>query len=127
MPWGFIEVNTGDKRDRVQKAIRSLLGLDIIEQSRAHTHQARVLANREVNKISSGNELEEVVSRLDQIAGEAAQLESEISDAQEQFKAFSKKIAEVEKSIEDALKKGDKKQLQEKQQTVKDHLKQGRH
>ena len=121
---GFIEADTGDKRDRVQKAIRSLLGLDIIEHSLRHVHQAGVLANREATKIGLGNELREVTSRLDQITADSEQLEKEILDAKEQFSAFSEKIVEVRKNIEDALVKGDKEHLQQELQKVEGQLKQ---
>ena len=120
----FIEADTRDKRDRVQRAIRSLLGLDIIEDSLHHVRRASRDVNRDAKKIGSGNELETVTSRLDQIADQLAQLESEISDANEQFKAFSEKIVEVRKKIEDALVKGDKQQLQQDRQRVESQLKQ---
>ena len=120
----FIEADTRDKRDRVQGAIRSLLGLDIIEDSLHHVHQASVRVNRQAREIDSSNELQTVVSRLDEIADESVQLESELSDANEQFKAFSEKMVEVRKKIEDALVKGDKEQLQREYQTVANRLKQ---
>ena len=119
---GFIEADTGDKRDRVQKAIRSLLGLDIIEQSLHHVHQAGVLANRQAKEIGSGSELQTVVSRLDQITADSEQLEGEILDAKDQFSAFSGKIVEVRKSIEDALVKGDKEHLQQEIQRIDSQL-----
>ena len=121
---GFIEADTGDKRDRVQKAIRSLLGLDIIEQSLHHVRKASRDANREAKKIGSGSELQTVTSRLEQINDQQENLNAEISDAKKQFNAFNERIADVQKKIDDALRKGDKKQLQEEGQKVKDHLKQ---
>ena len=122
----FIEADTGDKRERVESAIRSLLGLDIIEKSLHHVHQAGVIANREAMRIGSGSELETVSSHLDEITKESAQLESAISDAKEQFKAFSEKTVEVNNKIEDALVKGDKQQLQQELRTVKSRLEQTR-
>ena len=120
----FIEADTRDKRERVQSAIRSLLGLDIIKDSLRHVHQAGVGVNRQAKKIGSGSELQTVTSRLDEITDNSAQLEEEISDAKEQFNAFSEKIDEVRKSIDDALIKGDKEQLQREYQTVANQLKQ---
>ena len=122
----FIEADTGDKRERVESAIRSLLGLDIIEKSLHHVHQAGVIANREAMRIGSGSELETVSSHLDEITNESAQLESAISDAKEQFRAFSGKTVEVNNKIEDALVKGDKQQLQQELRTVKSRLEQTR-
>ena len=120
----FIEADTRDKRERVREAIKSLLGLDIIEHSLRHVHQAGVIANREAKRIGSDNELETVSSRLEEITDDSAQLDSEISDAKEQFKAFNDKIVEVQNKIEDALVKGDKQQLQQEYRTVKSRLKQ---
>ena len=120
----FIEADTRDKRERVQSAIRSLLGLDIIKDSLRHVHQASVSVNQQAKKIGSGNELETVTSRLEEITDRSAQLEEDISDAKEQFNAFSEKIEEVRKSIDDTLIKGDKEQLQREYQTVANQLKQ---
>ncbi len=120
----FIEADTRDKRERVESAIRSLLGLDIIEKSLRHVHQAGVNANRQAKKIGSDSELEAVTSRLDVIADESEKLEAEIADAKEQFNAFREKTDEVQKNIDDALIKGDKEQLQRERQTVANQLKQ---
>ena len=120
----FIEADTRDKRDRVQRAIRSLLGLDIIEDSLRHVHQASVRVNRQAKEDDSSDELQKVASRLDEITDEATQLESEIADAKEQFSTFSEKVYETRKNIDDALVKGDKEQLQREYQTVANRLKQ---
>ena len=120
----FIEADTRDKRERVQSAIRSLLGLDIIKDSLRHVHQASVSVNRQAKRIGSGSELQTVTSRLDEITDRSVQLEEEISDAQKQFNALSEKIDEVRKSIDVALVKGDKEQLQREYQTVANQLEQ---
>ena len=118
----FIEADTRDKRARVEKAIRSLLGLDIIEASLRHVGRASRDANREAKKIGSGNELETVTSRLDRIAEDSEQLEKELLEAKEQFSVFSGKIVEVRKSIDDALVRGNKQQLQQDRQRVGNQL-----
>ena len=118
----FIEADTRDKRARVEKAIRSLLGLDIIEASLRHVGRASRDANREAEKIGSGNELEAVTSRLDRIAEDSEQLEKELLEAKEQFSVFSGKIVEVRKSIDDALVRGNKQQLQQDRQRVENQL-----
>ena len=120
----FIEADTRDKRDGVQRAIRSLLGLDVIEHSLHHVRRASRDANREAKKIGSGNELEIVTSRLDEITDEAAKIEAETADAKEQFSTFSEKVDEVRKDIDDVLIKGDEEQLQRERQTVANRLKQ---
>ena len=120
----FIEADTRDKRKRVQSAIRSLLGLDIIEKSLGHVHQAGIGVNRRAKKIVSDSELEAVTSRLDAIAGESEKLEAEIADAEEQFNAFRKRAYDVQKDIDDVLIKGDKEKLQRERQTVANQLEQ---
>lgn len=120
----FIEADTRDKRERVQSAIRSLLGLDIIEKSLRHVHQAGIGVNRRAKKIVSDSELEAVTSRLDAIAGESEKLEAEIADAKEQFNAFRKRAYDVQKDIDDVLIKGDKEKLKRERQTVANQLEQ---
>ena len=118
----FIEADTRDKRDRVQRAIRSLLGLDIIEESLSHVHNVRIDINRQAEKIDLGSELQKVAARLEQVTAQSVQLESEISDAKDQSNVFGEKILDLQKNIDEALVKGDKEELQQEFQKAKAQL-----
>ncbi len=120
----FIEASTTDKRKQIKSAIRNLLGLDIIEETIGHIHNVAIDANRQAKKVGSGSELQQVAARLERITDESTQIESEISDRKEQILAFSEKIDEVGKNIDDALIKGNKEQLQQERQKADNRLEQ---
>ena len=107
----FIEAATNTKRDRVQKAIRSLLGLDAIEEALRHVNRAGSEVNKRAKESAADETVSEVASRLEGIGDQFADLEKNISDAQEQSLAFEGRIIDLQKSIDDALVKGNKEQL----------------
>ena len=119
----FIEADTtANKRKRVEGAIRSLLGLDIIEESLTHVRKVDTDANKQAGQTGLGSELQTVAARLEQVTAQSAELESEISDAKGQFNAFSEKIVDVQKNIDEALVRGDKEELQQEFQKAKNQL-----
>ena len=119
----FIEADTtANKRERVERAITSLLGLDIIEESLNHIRKVDTDANKQAGQTGLGSELQTVADRLEQITAQSTQLESEISDAKGQINAFSEKIVDVQKNIDEALVKGDKEELQQELQKAKNQL-----
>lgn len=109
----FIESNVAvsTKRDRVQRAIRALLGLGVVEESLRHVKKAASDVNRQAKSIGGNEELNKVVSRLVEGAEQLANLEGKINSAKEQFAAYDVKLSEVEKQIDEALKKGDREKL----------------
>ena len=108
----FIEATSANiKRERVQKAIRSLLGLGIIEDTLKHVKRAASEVNREIKGIGADDKLKEIASQLEQIDKELDELDDKIEDARTQFSAFDEKLTDVQKKIEAALVKGDREKL----------------
>lgn len=109
----FIEatVSVTTKRERVQKAIRSLLGLGVIEDALKHVKKAASEVNKTAKGIGSDQKLTQIASKLEQIDKESADLEEKITDAKEQFGAFDEKLADIQKKIDSALVKGDREKL----------------
>ena len=110
----FIEggVSTSTKQGRVRRAIQSLLGLDLIETGRGHVKKAAADLNRQVKGSSSQSELDQVVDRISKLQDDADKLDAEIKDADEQFANFDEALARIDKEIEDALRQGNREDLQ---------------
>ena len=110
----FIEADAAvsTKRERVQRAIRSLLGLGVIEDAIKHVRKSEAEANKKSEKrIGANGELQEVTSRLEKLEDAREKLETELEDSKSQFVAFDEKFNETDRKISEALSKGDKEKL----------------
>lgn len=109
----FIEatVSASTKRERVQKAIRSLLGLGVIEDALKHVKKAAAEVNKAAKGIGSDTKLTQLATKLEQIDKDSTDLEERIEDAKAQFAAFDEKLAALQKKIDAALIKGDREKL----------------
>ena len=77
----FIEATVRAKRERVQKAIRSLLGLGVIKKAQDHVKKAASEVNAAAKSIGSDEKLTRVATRLQEVEADTASLDDEISDA----------------------------------------------
>lgn len=109
----FIEatVSVSTKRERVQKAIRSLLGLGVIEDALKHVKKAASEVNRAAKGIGSDQKLTQIATRLEQIDKDVGDQEEKIEDAKAQFAAYDEKLSDIQKKIDAALIKGDREKL----------------
>lgn len=107
----FIEADTSTKRANVQKAIRSLLGLGIVETTLRHIDNTSRSINRKAKDAGAGGELENVASELERVNDDIEQHQKALAIAQEKNEAYSTRIEELDKQISDVLIKGDKRDL----------------
>lgn len=109
----FIEADVAlsTKRERVQRAIRSLLGLGVIEDAIKHVNKSAREVNKKAKQVGSGSELNNIASRLEAIENDLERMEAELADAKQQFGAFDEKLNEIDRKIMVALQKGDKEKL----------------
>ena len=105
------EVTRSTKRQRVEQAIRSLLGLSILESAAGHVKNARAGANRRAKNINLTGDLRQVATRLEQLGADREHLEEELKSARVQFTAFDERLTEVGSKISLALAKGDRDKL----------------
>ena len=122
----FIEadVNVRTKRERVEKAIQSLLGLGVIENALGHVKKAASEINKEAKNVGANEELIEIATRLEQIDEDLADLEKKRNDAKSQFSAFDAKLVEIQNQINTALIKGDRELLKREIEQTESHIKQ---
>jgi len=111
----FIEasISASTKRDRVQKAVRSLLGLRVIEDALKHVKKTAAEVNKSAKENSTDAKIIQITSNLEQNDKEIMKLEVEIEDAKLQFAAFDEKISDTQKKIEAGLIKGDREELKQ--------------
>ena len=110
----FIEADAATiaKRERVQNAVRSLLGLGVIEDAIKHVRKTEADANRRSRLIVGSDELRGIASRLEEMEKDRESKEEQLNDAKVQFSAFDQKLGETSEKISAALKKGDKESLE---------------
>lgn len=109
----FIEadVTLSTKRDRVRKAIRSLLGLGVVNDAIKHVRNAAAEVNKKAKRIGGSSRLAEVASNLVAIENKREELKTSLDDAEQQVGAFSEQIDKVNRNIATALQQGDKEKL----------------
>ena len=122
----FIEADVArsTKRERVQSAIRSLLGLGVIEDAIKHVRKSASEANKKAKQVGTGSELNQVASRLEEIENLREKLDADLEDAKQQFRTFDEKVNETDRKIATALQKGDKQKLQKDLDRTKREIKQ---
>lgn len=122
----FIEatVSVTTKRERVQKAIRSLLGLGVIEDALKHVKKAASEVNKAAKRMGADDRLTRIASRLEEVDNGVNKVESRAEDAKSQFAAFDEKLADIQKSIDAALVKGDREKLKRDIEQAERQLKQ---
>src|SRR5581483_3365170 len=121
----FIEadVAVSTKRERVQRAIRALLGLGVIEEAIRHVRKSAAEVNKQAKQVGAGGELNKIASRLEAIDEDIGRLEGEFEDAKQQFTAFDEKVDETDRKIAAVLQKGDKEKLQNDMELAKRKIK----
>ena len=122
----FIEADVAQstKRERVQRAIRSLLGLGVIENAIKHVRKSAAEVNKKAKQVGGGGELDKIASRLEAIDEIWNKLEDDLEDAKQQFAAFEEAMNQTERKIATALQKGDKEKLRKNLENVRHEIKQ---
>jgi DNA sulfur modification protein DndD len=122
----FIEADVAlsTKRERVQRAIRSLLGLGVIDDAIKHVRKSAAEVNKKAKQVSTGSELTKIASRLEAIEEDGEKLQAELEDAKQQFGAFDGKVDEIDRKIAAALQEGDKDKLRKDLEHAKGEIRQ---
>lgn len=122
----FIEADVAlsTKRERVQRAIRSLLGLGVIDDAIKHVRKSAAEVNKKAKQIGSDSDLNRIASRLETMEENREKLEADLEDAKQQFGVFDEKVDEADRKIAAALQKGDKEKLRKDLEHTKREIKQ---
>ena len=108
----FIEGARTDQMRRVEAAIRSLLGLSVVEDAIRHVTQVGKTINKKV-KNDSGSELnlDEISTRIDAISTELPTLEEEKELLEGEVRNCEELERDADNSLTDALRKGNREEL----------------
>ncbi|SFU78165.1 DNA sulfur modification protein DndD [Methylobacterium sp. 174MFSha1.1] len=117
------EVSIQTKRQRVQSAIRSLLGLDVLENAAKHIKRTEAEVNKQARSIGGGSDIQRVSVQLEKLDTDIESIEKERDDANEQFTNWDTDLAKRERQLSEALQKGDKEKLQREFEAAKASLK----
>jgi DNA sulfur modification protein DndD len=109
----FIEGDRGDQTKRVEGAIRSLLGLGVVESALTHTRRVGADLNQRV-KADSGaqEELRNVSEKLISLQEQTPNLEQKHKEAREARVKLEDLADEADKKLSDALRRGNREELE---------------
>lgn len=120
----FIEadVTIRTKRKRVQGAIHSLLGLEIINAAIKHVGNAAAEVNRKAKQLGGHSELSTIATQLEDTDHKCETLETDLEDAKQQFCTFDDLCDKYDREISSVLVKGDKEQLKNDLERVREEI-----
>lgn len=103
------------KRDRVERAVRQLLGLDILEEAEKHLVVARKQAVANASRDAAGTDVEDFVARETELSNELQQLEDEKESIESDRQATEGRKRKADEALRDALAAGgaDRQSLEE--------------
>ena len=120
----FISPQLADttKRDQVKEAIRSLLGLGLLEgvNKRIQTEQSNV--NRKISKQAGSEELADVSKRLQDAMDEHTEVETNVDDLNHQIENLDRKLSNVQRELQRALEAGNYEHLAHQRKTFQKQL-----
>ena len=115
----FIEGSKGDQMRRVEGAIRSLLGLTVVEEALGHTRRVSADLNKKVRKTAgSQKELQAVSDRLADLEEQLPRLEKQMQVAREARLKLEDLEEEADRKLSDALRKGNREELEKQRQAT---------
>ena len=115
----FIEGSKGDQMKRVKGAIRSLLGLTVVEEALGHTRRVSADLNKKVRN-SAGNQkdLQTASDQLADLEEQLPKLEMEVQKAEEERQNLEGLEEEADRKLSDALRKGNREELEKERQAA---------
>ena len=115
----FIEGARDDQTERVEGAIRSLLGLGILEDAFEHVCEVGRGLNRKVKKEAGNqNDLKSISERLVSLQEEIPQLENEIKLLKKKRLRLEDLEREADRKLSDAMRKGTRIDLEKQRQAA---------
>ena len=109
----FIEAaDPSSKRDQVERSVRSLLGLDIIESALTHVKTTSRRFSSESGKSSDSDGVDEVTAELERVESEIDGHEKTISESAVSVSNIESQMEDVSKNISSALQKGNRSDLE---------------
>ncbi len=107
----FIQASQGTRRERVENAIRSLLGLELIETAERHVLRALTDIRKRIGSEGGDSEIGQLTTRLNSIDEQLAAKEEERKQAQAAVSRLEEEITKYNELLVRALVRGDRDEL----------------
>ena len=105
------------KRDQVKEAIRSLLGLGLLESVGKRIRSGQSTVNRKISRQTSSNELANVSTELQDARDEQTELAESVDNLHHQIENLNRKLSTVQRDLQRALEAGSYEQLAHQRET----------
>lgn len=100
------QLSDSTKRDKVKEAIRSLLGLDLLEQVARRISGAQSAVNRKISQDASSDRLSEVSEEIERVTETKDQLTASVEQLNGQIEDVEHKLGQVKRELTRALEAG---------------------
>ncbi len=110
------------KRDKVKNAIRSLLGLDLLERVEKRISNSQSAVNRKIAKDTNSAQLAEITEEIEETTNEKEKLGNTVTTLNEQIEDIEKKLYTIERDLMRALEAGSFGQLAHQRENYKKQL-----
>ena len=94
------------KRERVAKAVRALLGLDLLEDAERHVDKARQEAVGAIKRLGAGTDIERLAEREQELEKELASIRASELQQRDDLEASEARHRKADKRLKDALASG---------------------
>jgi len=120
----FISAQLGEttKRDQVKEAIRSLLGLGLLESLSKRIKSGQSTVNRKISRQAASEQLADVSTKLQDATDKRAELAESVNDLHHQIENLNRKLSTVQRDLQRALEAGSYKQLARQRETFHKQL-----
>ena len=116
------DVSIGIKRKMVQKAIRDMLGFELLQNTRDHVQKALSQIRSQVREFPGGDELTRVATKMHQLEEKESENDKRLSEIDEQLQHIDADIYIAEQKLERALEKGNMEDLTRQKQAKQNEL-----
>ena len=116
------QLSDSTKRDKVKEAIRSLLGLDLLERVAKRVSDAQSAVNRQISKHTGSGELSAVTEEIENTTESKEKLAGSVATLNAQIEDIARKLAHVSRELTRALEAGTYEQLAHQRESYKKQL-----
>ena len=120
----FISAQLGEttKRDQVKEAIRSLLGLGLLETVSKRIKTGESTVNRKISRQTASEDLADVSTKLQEARDEQAEVAAAVDDLHHQIENLNRKLSSVTRDLHRALEAGSYEQLAHQRESYQKQL-----
>ena len=107
---------------KVKEAIRSLLGLGLLERINRRIREGQSAVNRKISRQTKSGELADVSTRLQDAKDQHARVAESVDDLHHQIENLTRKLSTVHRDLQRALEAGTYEQLAHQRETFQKQL-----